>query len=178
MTYENAAAYNFEVETGYLAEFSAAKDDGSNLEAGVVGELAEVEIGGQGNGSFSAYRRIAFGGIPERHRQNAKAKVSGNLQGDQDDDGTVEDVPSGTQVRLVLTDHQRNRQIDTTEWYDVSLIENSDPAKKPTLQFAGVQRADWAADGRVVLVQVRNQRQGVSVSYSDSTMDFPYVGAY
>lgn len=178
MARENAAEYQFEKESGYLAEMEAAKDDGNTLEAGVVGEIAEVEIGGSGAGSFSAYDRIAFGGIPERHRQNGKAKVSGDLQGDQDGDGAVEDVPEGTQVRLVLTDHQRNRRIDATEWFDKSLIENSDPAKKPTLEFDGVSRADWAKDGRVVVAQVRNQRTSVVVSYGDSNLNFPYIGAY
>lgn len=178
MARENAQGYEFEPETGYLAEFESGKDDTANLDAGTVGELAEVEIGGQAAGSFAAYDRIALGGIPEQHRQNGKAKVTGDLQGDQDDDGTVEDVPEGTQVRLVLTDHQRNRRIDSTEWFAKGLIENSDPAKRPTLKFDGVSRANWAKDGRVIVVQVRNQRTGVSVSYSDSNLNFPYIGAY
>lgn len=170
---EDPTQYQFEKESGFLAEMESAKDDGDTLEAGVVGEIASQEIGGSDAGSFGSYDRIAFGGTPEPHRQNGVSKVSGDLQ----DDGDA-DVSAGTQIRLVLTDHQRNRQIDSTEWFDKKLLEDSDPAKQPTLKFDGVQNADWAKNGRVVVVQARNQRQSTTVSVANSNLNFPYIGAY
>lgn len=173
MAQENPAAYDYEKETGYLASMDAGKDDATSLDARTVGEIAEVEIGGPDNGSFSAYERLALGGIPEPERRNSAGKATANLQ-----DGADADTAAGTQIRLVLTDHNRSRNIAATDWLDKVDLENSDPAKRPTIMFEGVDDANWAKSGRVVVVQARNQRQATTIATSTSNLNFPYIGAY
>lgn len=180
MAEENPAAYEYEKERGYLASMDDGKDQGTDVAARTVAEIAEVEIGGQNAGSFSAYERMALGGIPEPERRNSAGKAQGTLisNNDADADGNPDATADGTQVRLVLTDHNRSRNIATSDWLDKEDIENSDPAKRPTIEFEGVDDASWAKSGRVVVLQARNQRQQFNVATANSNFNFPYIGAF
>lgn len=171
----NPSEYGYTKETGDLTEMNAGKDDANNLDAHQVGELAYAEIGDNADGSFAAYDIVALGGIPEPHRRNNVGKAEGDLQGDQDDDGTIEDVPDGTQVRIRITDYSHTDTIDESDWFDVNDLEQSDPAKRPTMKFDGLAEAEFASRGRHVVVEVRNKRQTFSASYADSNLSFPYV---
>lgn len=165
--------YNYNEEAGFLADFDPGKDAGNELPPNRVGELAEAEIGTEESGTFRAYDIVTLGGIPEGHDSNTAAKVEGDLN-DSDDS----DLPTGAQCRLMLTDHNRDRRIQTTKWFKVSRIEDEDATKRPTLKFRGIEQSDWAKEGRVVLLQVRNPREKMTVDYDKSTFEFPYVGGY
>jgi hypothetical protein len=170
---ESASGYQFEEEVGDLASMDSGINDGQQLEAGQVGEIAEVEIGNPGHGAFSSYERFALGGIPDEYEDTDAAKVEGNLQDDTD-----ADVASGTKVRLRLTDKNRSRTIESTKWISKSSIEETDPGKRTALKFEGINRAEWIKEGRIVVLEARNQRGTVTVATANSTFEFPFVGAF
>lgn len=176
MAEENPTRYTYHKESGDLDAMSAGKDDGTQLDAWTVGELAYVELGAEGNGVFSGYDIYALGGIPEPHRRNSKGKISGDIQaGDPDGDGTVNDVKKGAQIRIRLTDYSHTQTIAETEWFDVTDIEQSDPAKLPTMEFDGIDDAEFASQGRHAVVEYRNKRFKSQASYSDSLLNFPMI---
>lgn len=180
MASESISSYEYEKETGYLASMTAGKDEGTDISARTVAEIAEVEIGGPDNGSFSAYELLALGGIPEPERRNSAAKASGTLvsNNDADADGNPDATADGTEVRVVLTDHNRTSTIAATDWMSKEDIEQSDPAKRPTVEFQGLEDAEWAKSGRVAVLQARNQRQQFNIAVANSNFNFPYIGAY
>lgn len=177
MAQEDPRNYRYEKDDADLAELKSGKDSGNTLDQQQVGELAYGEIGADGFGSLAGYDLVALGGIPEPHRRNDVGKVSGDLQEDTDGDGTVEDVPAGTQLRVRLTDYTHTETIAETKWFKVGDIEQSDPAKRPTMEFDGVNDANWAKTGRHIVVEVRNKRNSLPVDYSNSTLEFPIIGA-
>lgn len=174
---QNPGAYNYEPERMTFADQTTGKDDGRILERQQVGEIAFAEIGADGNGSLSGFDIIALGGMPEPRRQNNVGKVEGDLQGDQDGDGTIEDVPPGTKIRFRLTDYSHTETIDKTKWFNAGDVEQTDAEKRPTSKFDGVDDAEWAKQGRHVVTEVKNVRGSVAVSVSDSYLEAPYIGA-
>jgi hypothetical protein len=175
---ENPSNYSYHKEKMALGMMQAGKDDGVQLDAWTVGELAYAEIGAEGTGSLSGYDRIALGGIPDEYRRNSRGKPSGDIQaGDPDGDGTVEDVKAGAQVRLRLTDYSHTDTIAETEWYDVEDIEAAEPEKRPVMQFDGIDESNWAKEGRHVVVEYRNTDTQSQASFADSSFKSPFIGA-
>lgn len=178
MPRENPRNYDFAEETATLSDMNAGKDDTADLGAGEVGEIASVEISAPGNGVYSEYERIALGGQPDPQLRTKKSRLDGDLQGDQDNDGTIEDVPASTKLRLRITDKRRSKTFSETRWFDKSELEASNVENLPVLPFPGFKKATFGGDGRVIVAEVRNPSSGVSVSVSDSTLEFPFIGAY
>lgn len=170
---ESPNGYNFTKETGALAEMQAGKDSATSLSAGTVGEVAYVRVGDDSAGSFGAYDLLALGGIPEPERRNGVSKIEGTLL-----DGASAAASDGTQVRIRLTDRNRTGTYGQTDWFRKEDIEATDPAQRPTLEFEGVDRATFVKRGRVVVVEVRNQRSSTTVDQANSTLAFPYIGAF
>lgn len=173
----NAQNYDFEEDRGTLADMNAGKDAGGTIDAGDVGELAEVELGAPDQGVYSEFDVLSLGGIPDAQLQTKQARVDGNLQGDQDGDGTLDDVPAGTKVRLRLTDKRRNKTYDSSRWMDKSEIQAGSIENLPVLKWDGRNgRAEWVGEGRVIVLEGRNASSSFVVSVADSTFEFPFIG--
>lgn len=178
MVQADSGKYEYHKESGALAAMQAGKDDGVQVDAWTVAELAYVEIQADGAGSFAGYDALALGGIPEPHRRNGKGKISGDIQaGDPDGDGTIDDVKDGAEVRIRLTDYSHTDTIAKSEWFNVNDLEQNDAGQLPTMQFAGLEDAEFAKGGRHVVVEYRNKRLASQASYSDSKLAFPFIGA-
>jgi len=173
MQQENAQQFQFAEESGTLTDMSASKDDGDSLAAGEVGEIAQVEIGAPGNGVYSEYQRVSFGGIPDSQLKTKKARVQGDLQ-----NGSDADVPQSTKVRLRLTDKRRSTSYDSTRWIDKSEIETSSIENLALLQWSGWRKAVFGKEGRVIVLEARNPSSSFNVSTSNSSFEFPFIGAY
>lgn len=173
MAQVSANQYDFDNESGFLASMDNGRDAGNEIQTGVPAEMASVEVGEPGKGVFSEYYVLAFGGFPDSQLKTGSARVFGDIQ----DDANA-DVPAGTQMRLVITNKQRDNVIDRTRWYDVgSEVESTDVENRPVLEFSGLNNAKWAKEGRVIAVQVRNQRTTFTVDSSgNSSLQFPLVG--
>lgn len=168
-----AAQYTYQKEDGHLASMKAGKDDAKTIQTGQVGEIAEATVGDVERNEFGDYDILALGGIPEPHRRNSAGKIQGDLQNDANSD-----VAAGTKVRLRLTDRNRSRTFGESQWFKVDDIEQSDPAKNPTLEFDGVEDAEFIGEGRVVVLEAKNARNSFDINVSNSNLEFPFIGGY
>jgi hypothetical protein len=167
----NLGNYRFNTEEGYLSDMDAAKDSGDSLSANTVGEIAEVELGETGKGPFSAYGLLALGGFPDDNLRTREGRLEGDLQ-----NGSDADVPSGTRVRIRLTDKNRERTFDKTRWFSKKEVEASNIENLPVIPFPGAKNAEWIQEGRVLVVEAKNPSTSFNMDASNSSLDFPFVG--
>lgn len=170
----SAKNFDFDEEQGFLVSMNDGRDAGDTLTKGVPAEMRAVEIGEAGNGVFSEYFYLAFGGFPDSQLKTGSARISGNIQDDAD-----ADVPEGTQLRIKLTNKQRDNVIWKSRWYDVDAeIEASNVENRPVLEFSSINNEVWGKEGRVITVELRNNRSTFTVDGSgNSSLQFPLVGA-
>lgn len=152
-------------------DFVAGKDEGT-LAAGVVGEVAPAEIGE--DGQLSSYDAALLGDELGPTGNSSKGKMFVDLQGDQDSDGTVEQVPDDTQFRLIARDKNSNRRIPLTRWFQTRGEDNSDPR----LRTEVLPREPAVKMGRIVALECKRESGSVDVSLSDSTFEIPARGGY
>jgi hypothetical protein len=167
----NLADYQLVTEEGYLSDMNAGKDSGDTLDSNTVGEIAEVELGEQDSGPFSAYYIFALGGFPDSQLKTRQGRVEATLQ-----NGSAAACPDGTRVRVRLTDKNRERTFDKTRWMTKSEVEASNIENLPFLEFDGPKSAEWIKEGRVVLIEAKHPSQQFNMSQSNSSFDFPFVG--
>jgi hypothetical protein len=173
MPMENAGNYGFHKDNGYLNQMNEGQDSETALDAGVVGEVAYVELGESGHGNFSEYFRLALGGFPDPQLRTKEGRIHGNI--DSDDSGT--DSADATEIQIRLVDKQRQSTYASTRWFSKDELEASDIENLPTLRFDGINEETWIREGRIVAVKVRNQQESTTVSQSGSQLVFPFVGA-
>lgn len=173
MQRENANQYQFAEENGTLSDMDAGKDDGDTLQANEVGEIAKVEIGAPDKGVYSEYERLSLGGIPDDQLRTKKARVEGDLQ-----NGSAADVPSGTKVRLRITDKRRSSTFASSRWFDKSEIEAANIENLAVYNWPGWQQAVFGKEGRVVVLEARNPSSSFNISTANSSFEFPFIGAY
>lgn len=174
----NLGDYDLSVEEGHLSDMNAAKDDGTDISANTVGEIAEVELGESDAGPFSAYYIAALGGFPDERLQTRQARIEGTLvsDNDADADGNPDATAAGTRVRLRVTDKNRERTFDKTRWYNKSEVEASNIENLPFLKFGSATEADWFKEGRVLVLEAKNPSSSFNIAVANSSLDFPFVG--
>lgn len=173
MQVQAAQNYSFAEEIGTLADMDAGKDSGDTLQTNEVGEVAKVEIGAPSKGVYSEYELVSLGGIPDAQLRTKKARVDADLQ-----NGSDADVPASTKMRLRITDKRRSTTYASTRWFDKSEVEASSVENLPVLKWAGWQEAKFAKEGRIIVMEVRNPSSSFNVEESNSTLEFPFIGAY
>lgn len=152
-------------------DFTAGKDEGT-LQAGVVGEVATAEVGE--DGQLSSYDAALLGDELGPTGNSSKGKMFVDLQGDQDGDGTVEQVPDDTQFRLIARDKNSNRRIPLTRWFQTRGEDNADPR----LRTEVLPREPAVKMGRIVALEAKRESGSVVVSLADSTFELPARGGY
>lgn len=154
------------------ADFTAGKDEGASLNAGTVGEVATAEV--TEDGQLSSYDAALIGDELGPTGNSSKGKMYVDLQGDQDGDGTVEQVPDDTQFRLIARDKNSNRRIPLTRWFQTRGEDASDPRLRTEL----LPRQPAVKNGRIIAVEAKRESGSVNVSLADSTFEFPARGGY
>lgn len=173
MQAQQARNYSFAEEQATLSDMNAAKDDGDTLQPNEVGEIAAVEIGAPDNGVYSEYELISLGGIPDDQLKTKKSRLDGNLQNESD-----ADVPTSTKVRFRITDKRRSTTYDSTRWFDKSELEAGSVENLPVMEWAGWEDAVFGKEGRVIVIEARNPSTSFNISVSNSSVEFPFIGAY
>lgn len=174
MQEENPTEYEFAEEEGSAADMNSATFDGSTtIPSGEVGEIMKVELGAPNNGVFSEYERFALGGIPDSQLRTRKARVEGDLQTNANGDANDAD-----RIRLRIRKKRGGETIAETRWYKKTEVEASNTENLPLLEFDGVDDATWAREGRVLVIEGRNPSSAVDIDFANSTLEFPFVGAY
>lgn len=172
MAAEGAGKFDWSQERGAISSMDAGKDDGSSIGGdGTVGELAKVELGDPDHGPFSEFYRLALGGYTDSQLRTKQGRLEANLQ-----NSTPADVPDGTELRVRLTDKQRDHTYAKTRWIGKSEYEASNIENLPIMQFEGFDEAEFIRQGRVVVLEWRNLQQAAAPSLADSTGQFPFIG--
>lgn len=176
MPNKNPNAYDYDGDIADLSDMDAGRDAGGTNDPGIPAEMMVAEIGAAGNGVFSDFFVLAFGGNPDPNNPYSGAgKIRGDIQ-----DGTTSpgaQVPAGTQLRLRITDRKREKTITKTRWYNVAEEIEGAPENQPPLNFPGVTKADFAREGRYVAVELKHPSQSFTIDDgSNSRLEFPVVG--
>lgn len=151
------------------ADFNAGDDDGTTLSSssGQIGEIAEMEVGE--DGVLSSYAIAAMGGRKSGPNDTNPA-IYVDLQ-----NSTPAALDDNTQYRFVSRDKNSNRKRTLTDWKTLRESDNSDPRQRPEIVYRGRGNERWVQDGKLIILEVRNQSTDVAPSLSDSTIEVKAV---
>lgn len=159
------------------ADYVAGKDEGQDLPAGTLGEVATAEIGE--DGQLGSYDAVRLGDNLDPTGNSPKGKIYVELQGDQDGDGTIELVDARTQLRWAVRDKNSNRRVPLTRWFPHRDLAESDPRlRTPLPPVTKNNKPFFAKEGRLLVLECKNEATSVNVSLSDSTFEVPSRGGY
>lgn len=158
-------------------DFVGGSEDSSDLNSGELGEIAVAEVGE--DGQFSAYDAVRLGDEMDPTGNSPKGKLYVDLQGDQDGDGTVEQVPDDTQLRWIARDKNSNRREPLTRWYAHRDLDQSRPDLRTPLPPVTRNGNPWfVKDGRIIALEAKRESGSLNVSLADSTFEVPSRGGY
>jgi len=162
----NPKALNYEGDHIDEADFTAGKDDGDQLQAGVVGEIATAEVGE--DGKLSSYEAVRPGDRTDGN-DPTRGRIFVALE-----DGNGNVVSDKVQWRLAVRDKNNNRRIPVTSWYRQRDSNNQRPDHRVALRpVTRGGKPFFIKDGRVLVLEVKNESSTVTVSASDSTVEVP-----
>ena len=155
------------------ADFTDGKDEGEQIGAGNVAEVATAEVGE--DGQLASYDYLRLGDrLDDGNQDSAKGKLFVSLR-DPDD----AEVDERTEFRFVTRPKNGNRRTALTEFIKLRNANLDDPSKR--LPFTPVSidgKPAVVKAGRIIAVEVRNAAEDVEVSRAESDMDIPARGGY
>lgn len=164
ITQQEANRLRYRPDTVTDADLSAGPDEGVAVPSGTVGEVFNVQVGGENAGTLSDVLAAVVGVPGERFKETTKSKATLDLQ-----DATPADVPSNTYVRI----GKRRRSQRGGPDIHTGLLEDdySDVAKinRPDM----TPREPGIRESELLTVQVYNPSADVTVSLADSTVQIP-----
>lgn len=149
------------------ADFTAGKDDGATLEAGVIGEVATAEIGE--DGQLSAYDAVLLGDKMDPTGNSSKGKQYVELA-----DSADAAVADTVQFRYIVRDKNSNRRVPLTRWFTHRGENNTDPR----LRTPVTPRQPFIKDGRIIALEVKDETATAEVTLANSTFEAPARGGY
>lgn len=181
---EDPSAFNWQGTRVNADDFAAGEDEGSTISAGSTPkEVLEAEVGDDnGVGSaLASYRRVRPGGRGSNAGRSGEGKLYVSLQGDQDGDGTVEQVDQRTQMRLIKRPKNGDERTPLTRWFVQRDLDRDDPRQRIPLEPVTNSETGnplVVREGDVLAVEVRNNATDITVSKADSVVEFPAQVGY
>jgi len=162
----NPKALQYEGDHLDEADFTAGKDNGEQLQAGVVGEVATAEVGD--DGKLSSYEAVRPGDRTDTN-DATRGRIFVELE-----DGNGNTVSDKVQWRLAVRDKNSNRRIPVTSWYRQRDSNNQRPDHRMALRpVTRSGKPFFIKDGRVIVLEVKNESGTVTVDASASTVEIP-----
>ena len=155
------------------ADFTDGKDEGEEIGAGNVAEVATAEVGE--DGQLASYDFLRLGDrLDDGNQDSAKGKLFVSLRDPED-----AEVDERTEFRFVTRPKNANRRTPLTEWIKVRNANQDDPSKR--LPFTPVSidgKPAVVKDGRIVAIEIRNPATDVEISRANTDMDLPARAGY
>ena len=152
------------------ADFTNGSDNTSSVSAGTRGEIGELEIGeleiGE-DGEASGYDILTIGG-----RKQSTNDEGARLYVDLEDSSDT-DIQDTAQFRFVGRDKNGNRVRPLTKWMSVRNADNSDPRQRPEVVYRGFQNHTWIPNGKLVVLEVKDESTTVQESLANSELEIP-----
>jgi len=153
------------------SDFIAGTDNGEQLAAGEVGEIATIEVGE--DGQASAYDAIRPGS-PTAPDDPTQGKLFANFR-----DGSANDVADDVQVRLAVRDKNSNRRQPVTEFFAVRDLDNSRPDLRKALRPVTRDGSPFlVSSGRLLVLEAKRESGTTTVDITDSTVEIPAIGGF
>jgi hypothetical protein len=147
------------------SDFTAGPDNDSAITSGNVGTVAVAEVGEDGKLSSFDFVRVG-------DNTDSQDPTRGRIFVDLQDGSTTTD--DKTQWRLVARDKNQNRRIPITNWFRQRDSNNSRPDHRMALRpVVRNGKPFYVADGREIVLEVRNQSSNVTVDINDSEVEIP-----
>lgn len=154
------------------ADFVAGQDDQNQLQPNQVGEVAVAEVGE--DGAFSDWLGFIGGQLPDDMARSAKGKAELTLKSDDADaSGTPDDMPDGTEVRLIGRPKGSRDGTPLTPWITFSNNRPSVNVEARRLLKPQVPKKAIVGEGKVVAMQIRNRRSAITYYHTNSTWKWP-----
>lgn len=156
------------------ADFTNGRDESSSVAQGTIGEVAQLEVGE--DGQASAYDAVIIGQPLSGTGQSAQGKAFVAL--DSDDSNT--DVADTVEWRIATRDKNSNRRRVLTPWFKQRDSDNSDTRQRIEItpevvrQTAGKLVIPKA--GRLIVFEVKDETASVTVDRSGSEIELPAQG--
>lgn len=165
------------------ADYAGGEADGSTVTAGSnPQELAYAEVSDDNgvDSQLATYDMVRLGQPLGSNDRSAQGKLFVDLQGDQDGDGTVEQVDGRTQFRWIVRPRNGDERRALTDWFVHADANQSDPEKRIAIPPVTNENGEpvYVQEGRVLALEVRNPATDVTVSLSDSQIRAPAMVGY
>ena len=155
------------------SDFVEAPDEGENVPAGELVEIARSEVGD--DGQLSSYDMLQLGGQLSETGMDSQGKLFIDLRDTED-----EPVDPRTEIRFIARPKNGNRRHELVGFREVRDLNRDDPRQRqplsPVTNSAGNPQV--VKDGRIIGVEIRNGAEDVEVSLANSTIKVPAQAGY
>lgn len=168
MAVVNVSELAFEPITLRPADFSASRDDDTQLSSGTVGEIATAEVGE--DGQLSGYDAVQIGQPASNNTGDRKGnELFAKLQSGSSD---VSDSVEFSIAARRKGDLGGGRGGSITGWITHRGQDNADPAQRKPLY----PQQPVVIDGRMLQLLAKDETAQVTVDLSESEFEIPALG--
>lgn len=144
------------------ADYVDGDDNNVSLSAGQRGEIAQLEVGE--DGQASGYDILTVGGRKEGESDTNPA-IFVNTK-----DGTGTAQADTVQFRWVAKDKNGNRVRALTPWISQREADNADPRQRPEVVYRGFRNHTWVRDGKLLVLEAKDETASAQVDRASSVI--------